>query len=438
MSSAKRHPAWWIPTLYFAEGLPYAVITGTGLMGVAFLRLGFSPAETAAYTSSLYLPWVIKPLWAPLLERFSTRRAWILAMQAAGALLVIPLALTIADKSWLPLTLSLLVSMGVASATHDIAADGFYIEALSEKHQAEWSGVRNTFYRVANLAGTGGLVWLAGKWEKDWGNPAAAWSAIFGVVAVIMGLLAAYHYFAIPKLDGGIQPAARPGWREWAGDILRVWLAFLQKPDFWRILAFILFYRFAEAQVQSANKAFFLAQPADGGLGLDTKEVGGLYGTLGVIALMAGGILGGLAIARTGLRRQLWLMAAAMNLPNILYIYMAWAQPQSRVLIGGIIGIEQFGYGFGFAAFMVYLLYVARGPHATAHYAICSGLMALGFAIGGETAAAALAQTANLPHGGYLEFFAWVMACTLVSFAVLWKLPLEKDFGRRETTFRQN
>lgn len=424
MSSFTRHPSKWIPTVYFAEGLPYAVVTG--MAAVALLDFGFSAGETAMYSGLLALPWAFKPLWAFALERYGTRRGWIVAMQGLMTLLLMALAFVLPEKSWLPLTLVLLAGVGFISSTHDIAADGFYIEALDEHRQAEWSGLRNTFYRMANLGGNGGLVWLAGYYKKTHGS-GPAWTVAFGLAALAMGLFALYDYWAVPRLSPAPGPISGTAT---APSFLTVWSAFVQKPGFWRILAFILLYRIAEGQVQAGNKAFFLADHAHGGLGLGVDELGLLYGTLGVLALTIGGIAGGLAIARTGLGRQIWLMAAAMNLPNILYLWMAWAQPASRALIGGIIFLEQFGYGYGFAAFMVYLLYVSRGEHPTAHYAICSALMAVGMALAALVAGAALTLLARHPYGGYQEFFAWVMISTLVSFAVLRQLPLETDFGR--------
>ena len=422
MPSSNRRPAWWLPTVYFAEGLPYAVVTG--MAAVALLDFGFSAEETAMYSGLLALPWAFKPLWAFALERYGTRRGWIVAMQVAMTLLLMALAFVLPNPSWLPLSLVLLASIGFSSSTHDIAADGFYIEALDEHRQAEWSGIRNTFYRIANLAGNGGLVWFAGHYKKTHGS-GPAWTVAFGLAALAMGLFAIYDYWAVPRLPS--TPLAKTSA---SPSFVTVWAAFVQKPGFWRILAFILFYRFAEGQVQAGNKAFFLADHAHGGLGLGVDELGLLYGTLGVVALTLGGIAGGLAIARTGLGRQIWLMAAAMNLPNILYLWMAWSQPASRVLIGGIIFLEQFGYGYGFAAFMVYLLYVSRGEHPTAHYAICSALMAVGMALAALVAGAALSFTSLPSGGGFPEFFSWVMISTLVSFAVLYQLPLEGNFGR--------
>jgi MFS transporter, PAT family, beta-lactamase induction signal transducer AmpG len=421
-----RRPAWWVPTLYFAEGLPNVVVTGVA--GVAMLRCGFTPAATAAYTSALFLPWVIKPLWAPLVERLWTRRGWIVAMQVAMALCFAPLAIFLPEKSWLPLTLVLLAGAGLASATHDVAADGFYMLALDQHRQAEWAGGRNTFYRLAVTAGNGGLVWLAGSLEIKMGVP-RAWAVVFVVTAGVLAALAAYHRFAIPRVEE-VSATPRESWGVWAKDFRQTLLTLARRPGFGRILAFMLLYRFAEGQVLKGNNPFFLAPRGAGGLGLATEEVGQLYGTLGTVALLVGGIAAGLVIARTGLRRQLWLMAAAMNLPNLLYIWMAWAQPQSRWLIGSAIGIEQFGYGMGSTAYMVYLLYVAQGGHSTSLYAICSGITMLSLSLAGFMAAEALRLAAPLAGGGYVEFFSWVMVCTLAGFAVLWKLPLEGDFGR--------
>ncbi|HVU37907.1 MAG TPA: MFS transporter [Opitutales bacterium] len=428
MATSNRNCAWWIPPLYLAEGLPSAVVTG--MAGVALLDFGHSAAETAVYTSLLALPWAFKPFWAPAIERFGTQRRWIISMQATLALLLAALAWVLPEQNWLAITLALLGGIAFASATHDIAADGFYIAALDEHRQAEWSGVRNTFFRLALLAGNGGLVWLAGHYEKSLGL-GPAWTLAFMAAATTFGLMAVYDNWAIPRLVAASSAGAnRPAPPKKSPMFTEAWGAFVQKPAFLQILAFILLYRFAEGQVQSSNKAFFLAKPLAGGLGLSADAVGLLYGTYGTLALILGGILGGLAIARTGLRRQLWPMAAAMNLPNLLYVWMAWAQPQHHAVIGCAIFLEQFGYGFGFAAFMVYLLYVSRGEHATAHYAICSALMAVGVALAGLVAAEVLSLTATLPGGGYRQFFTWVMASTVVSFATLWKLPLAGDFGQ--------
>jgi PAT family beta-lactamase induction signal transducer AmpG len=419
MTSPHR-PVWWVPTLYFAQGLPYAVVTS--LATLALLALGWAPEQAALYTSGLTLPWVIKPLWGPLVERWGARRAWIVAMQAAGAVLLVALSLTLPEKSLLPWTLGLLTAAAFASATHDIAADGFYIVALDPHAQAAWSGVRNTFFRVALLAGGSGLVVLAGEMEKTHGAP-AAWQTAFATGAALLGIVACYHFVILPRPEADT-PAGRGV--ALGAEFAQTWASFVRRPGFARMLAFMLFYRIGEGQLLKGNQAFLLAAPAAGGLGLSVETIGFLSG-LGVIALLAGGILGGVAIARTGLRRQLWPMACAINLPHLIYVWLAWARPENRVLLSAAIGVEQFGYGYGFAAYMVYLLYVSRGEHPTAHYALCSGVMALGLMLAGYAAAAALAVL----HDDYLRFFLWVTACSVLSFGTLWHLPLADDFGRR-------
>jgi PAT family beta-lactamase induction signal transducer AmpG len=422
MSSLPRSPGLWVPTLYFAQGLPFVIVTSVS--SVALLKLGWTASEVAFFTSGLNLPWTIKPLWGPLLERWGTRRGWIVSMQAVAALALAGIAFVLPNKDWLPLTLGLFLGLGFASATHDIAADGFYMLALGSRTQAELTGVRNTFFRIAMLAGNGGLIWLAGWGEKQW-SPATAWPAAFVAVAAVMFCISLYHWTILPKPATDARVTTP---RAEAGEFVRIWAGFVQRPGFCRMLAFIFLYRIGESQLLKGNQAFLLDKREAGGLALATDELGYLYGTLGILALLVGGLLGGRAIARTGLRRQLWPMALAINLPHFIYIWLAITQPTSHALIGGGIAIEQFGYGYGFAAYMVYLLYVARGSHPTSHYALCSGAMALGAMLAGGIAAAALNWFGN----NYLHFFIWATATGFIGLVTLWKLPLEADFGRRD------
>jgi PAT family beta-lactamase induction signal transducer AmpG len=339
-------------------------------------------------------------------------------------LLVGVVQLVLPNKGWMPLTLGLLLGIGLISATHDIAADGFYMLALGPGRQAAWSGVRSAAYRVAVVSGTGGLVWLAGRWETVWGV-GPAWTAAFVLAAVALLALSGYHGYILPWPAGDERPKVMEAWGE---EFVRTLSSFVQRPGFLRMLGFMLFYRIGEGQLLKGNLPFFLAARTAGGLGLSTEQIAVLYGTLGTLALLAGGIAGGLMIARTGLGRQIWWMAAAMNLPHVIYVWLAWAQPESLRVIGAGVVVEQLGYGYGFAAYMVYLLYVARGAHPTAHYALCTGVMAFGLMLAGYVAAGALEWCA----GDYRSFFVWIMVCSVLSFATLWKLPLERDFGRRE------
>ena len=422
MAQEERSPAAWVPTLYFAQGLPYILITSVA--GLALLRLGWTAVEVAAYTSGLTLPWVVKPLWGTVVERVGTRRGWIVAMQVGVGLLTGALALTLPNREWLPVTLGLMLGIGFVSATHDIAADGFYLLALGPGRQAAWSGVRSAAFRVATVTGTGGLVWLAGQWEKTWGV-GPAWTGVFGLATAGLLALSGYHGFFLPRPAGDERPKVLEAWGE---EFVRTFSTFVQRPGFGRMLGFMLFYRIGEIQLLKGNMPFFLAERTEGGLGLSTGQIGLMYGTLGVLAMLGGGIAGGLMIARTGLRRQMWWMAAAMNVPHGIYLWLAWAQPASLGVIGAGVVVEQLGYGYGFAAYLMYLLYVARGAHPTAHYALCSGTMALGVMVAGLAGAEALEWCA----GDYRSFFGWIMVCSALSFATLWRLPLEAGFGQRE------
>lgn len=415
-SAAPRSPWAWIPTLYFAQGLPYvAVMT---LAVVMYKNLGVGNAEIALYTSWLYLPWVIKPLWSPVVDLFGRKRRWIVVLQFVVGAALAMVALALPAPGWFQLTLAVFWLMAFASATHDIAADGFYLLALpDERRQAAFVGVRSTFYRGAMIAGQGGLVVLAGWLHERSGQMVAAWATVMALLAALFAGAALYHAWALPHPDGD-RPAPR-ALRTPAGlaaDFARVFAAFFRQPGIVRVLAFLLLYRFAEAQLLKLVAPFLLDPPAAGGLGLRTQDVGIAYGTFGVAALTAGGLLGGWFISRLGLRRALWPLVFSMHLPNGLYVALAAWQPQELALVSAAIAVEQFGYGFGFTAYMVFLLQVAAGPdganpHKTAHYAIGTGFMALGMMLPGMWSGWLQQQL------GYLDFFVWCCVATLPSFA---------------------
>jgi len=419
--------AWrWIPTLYFSQGLPYvAVMT---LAVVMYKNLGVGNAEIALYTSWLYLPWVVKPLWGPLVELVGRKRTWIVALQAAVAVSLAMVALTLPAPQFLQLTLAMFWLMAFASATHDIAADGFYMLALPEPaRQAAFVGVRSLFYRLAMLFGQGALVWLAGWLQQRHGSFVTAWMAVMGVLAAYFAAIALWHAVVLPKPAGDV-PAPRalgaPGAPAMLAGFGEVFAAFVRRRDIVRVLAFLLLYRFAEAQLVKLLVPFLLDPAAQGGLGLGTQEVGIVYGTFGVAALTAGGLLGGWWISRIGLARALWPLVLAMHVPNALYVLLAvWlpapGAPGALAAVTAAVAVEQFGYGFGFAGYMVFMLRVAsRGdapaaenPHKTAHYALCTGFMALGMMLPGMWAG--WLQQAL----GYPWFFAWCCAATLPAFA---------------------
>ncbi|MEJ1973488.1 MAG: MFS transporter [Lacunisphaera sp.] len=413
-------PWRWVPSLYFAQGLPYvAVMT---LAVVMYKNLGVSNDDIAFYTSWLYLPWVIKPLWSPVVDLFRTKRTWILALQLTVGAAFALVALTLPAPDFFRYSLAVLWLLAFSSATHDIAADGFYLLALPGHQQAAFVGVRSTCFRLAMIAGQGGLVYLAGCLEKSTGRIVHAWVLVFGLLATAFGAAAVYHLFALPK-PASDRPAPRRG--NYLGEFFRVFAAFFRKPGIGAALAFLLLYRVAEAQALKLVTPFLLDARDRGGLGLATQDVGIVYGTVGVVALLLGGLLGGWAISRAGLKRLLWPMIAAMNLPNLIFVFLAMTQPTSLWVVGAGLAIEQFGYGFGFAAYLLYMILVAEGENKTAHYAICTGFMALGMMLPGLKAGWIQEQL------GYEKFFLWVMACTIPSFGAAALLKIDPAFGRK-------
>lgn len=422
MTGPKTISPWrWVPTLYLAEGLPYALVTGVSL--VLYNNLGVSNTATAFWSALLGLPWIFKPLWGPLVDLLHTRRLWVWATQLCMGAALAGVALALPAPHFFQITLALFWLLGFGSATHDIAADGFYMLALDSGDQALFSGVRNTFYRVANIAAQGGLLIFAGRMQALTGSYATAWLLAFALAAAVVFGLALYHRFALPR---PVSDAA-PGKRETAfsSNFARTFEAFFQKPKIATLLAFILLFRFGEAQLLPVAKLFLLNPRAAGGLGLTDDQYGLIYGIFGVGALLAGGLLGGYAVSRRGLKFWLWPMLFAIHLPDAVFIWLAYARPAHLPAIATGVVLEQFGYGFGFTAFMLYLIHIARGPHATAHYALGTGFMALGLTLPGLWSGWLQA------HLGYRHFFVWVVLATIPSFLVALKIPLEPDFGRK-------
>ena len=605
------HPWRWIPTLYFAEGIPYVVVMMVAV--VLYKRMGVSNTDIALYTSWLYLPWVIKPLWSPFVDLLRTKRAWILTTQLLIGAGLAGVALTIPLPGFFRWTLAVFWLMAFGSATHDIAADGFYMLGLSEQQQAFFVGIRSTFYRLAMIAGQGLLIMLAGALERgtglepatftvqarpdvsqpvqgdpvhfkpaqegqrvvlsqeqltvplgaqpktdiaairkrvhDWnathgfvppkaaageakaepgfwqshvsgplgkwirdafgetrdketgahsgalavvavhitkapapgattvvaierksgdksfalvegetlkftsdnagqsalvavqldprmqeaaearfearaGNVPLAWSLTFFVLSGLFVGLFVWHRFAIPRVAAD-KPVPREEGKGLLREFFRTFASFFRKPGILMILAFLLLYRFGEAQLVKLAAPFLLDGRDAGGLALSTGQVGFAYGTVGVLALTVGGILGGLAVARHGLKRWLWPMVVAINLPNAVYIYLSATQPESFTIVNACIAVEQFGYGFGFTAYMMYMILVAQGPQKTAHFAITTGFMALGMMIPGMFSG--WLQEAL----GYHHFFMWVLIATMPGFVVVSLVRIDPEFGRK-------
>ena len=429
------NPWWWIPTLYFAEGLPYFIVNNISV--IMFNNMGMPKGEMALYTSMLYLPWVIKPLWSPFVDILKTKRWWILAMQivmsAAFALLAFSLphpspeliASGETSVSLFKLTLVIFWITAFASATHDIAADGFYMLALKQKDQSLFVGIRSTFYRLSSIFGQGVLVVIAGMFESRTGDIPQAWSITLLISAVLFSLMTLCHTFSLPKpaLDT-LRSKTRT-----AGDILmefaRTFATFFRKKYIWISMLFMLLYRLPEAFLVKMMNPFLLDSIAEGGLGLSTETVGWVYGTIGVAALTVGGILGGVAASRWGLKKSLWPMATALTLPCLSFVFLAAFQPQSLWLISACVALDQFGYGFGFTAYMLYLIYFAEGEFKTAHYSLCTAFMALSMMLPGMMAGYVQESL------GYTNFFIFVMVCCLVTVGVTLLVKVDPEYGKK-------
>jgi len=424
MTSAARNRWSWIPSLYFAEGLPYvAVMTVSVIM---YKRLDISNTAIAFYTSWLYLPWIIKPLWSPLVDLLSTRRNWIVVMQVLIGAAFAAIALTLPTDNFFRYTLAAFWLVAFSSATHDIAADGFYILSLDDHDQAWFVGIRNTFYRLAMITGQGLLVMVAGWLETSTGKVPLAWSITFYLLAGMYLVLFAWHRRVLPRTTADVSGSFESV-QALVAKFVETFVAFFRKAYIGRILAFLLLYRLAEAQLVKLAAPFLLDERGVGGLSLGTSEVGFVYGTIGALMLTLGGIAGGMLAARQGLKYWLWWMALAINIPNAVYILLAVLRPESFLLINIAVGVEQFGYGFGFTAYTLYMIYISRGQHSTAHFAICTGFMALGMMLPG------LFSGWLQELLGYQLFFVWVLLATIPSFIVVGLIPLDAGFGRKDT-----
>ena len=435
MNDKRTNPWYWIPTLYFAEGIPYFIVNNISV--VMFTNMGMSKGDMAMYTSLLYLPWVIKPLWSPFVDIIRTKRWWVMAMQVimsvAFALLAFslphPSAELIAQGntqvSLFAVTLVLFWICAFASATHDIAADGFYMLALEPGEQSLFVGIRSTFYRLSSIFGQGVLVVIAGLLERSTGDIPKAWSLTLLVSSVIFAAVTLWHVFGLPKPAQDVQRSnttAKDIFREFG----RTFMTFFRKKGIWIAMLFMLLYRLPEAFLVKMMNPFLLDSMDKGGLGLSTESVGLVYGTIGVAALTVGGILGGIAASRWGLKKSLWPMALSLTLPCLSFVFLAAFQPDSIWVIGSCVALDQFGYGFGFTAYMLYLIYFSEGEFKTAHYSLCTAFMALSMMIPGMVAG--YIQEAI----GYTDFFIFVMICCLVTVFVTMSVKVDPEYGKKQ------
>ena len=424
-------PWYWIPVLNFASGLPYAIIISVSV--IMYKNLGINNEDIGIYTSLLYLPWVIKPLWSPFIDLYSTKRKWFLSMQLLISLAFLIVGLTIPLSNFFVISLAIFWVAAFASASNDVASDGFYMLALEKEQQSFFLGIRSTFYRLSMLTGNGLIVVIAGYLEQEYGDKQKAWSYTMIVVGLIMTVITIYNYFTTPKIE--VETAetkitetnSAVSKTEWVPNksFTAVFASFFQKKQIGIALAFILLFRLGESQLLKMLTPFLIDPITAGGMGLTTQDVGVIYGTFGVLALTVGGILGGIVISRDGLGKWMLPMILAMHLPIIGFILLSHFHPSSVCYVYVTVIAEQFGYGFGFAAFMMYLIYLADGESKTSHYSIATGFMALGMMVPG------MLSGYIQEYLGYGNFFIWVFIATIPGLILSRFLIFPTDFGKK-------
>lgn len=419
-----KNPWSWVPSLYFAEGIPYVAVMTIAL--VLYKQLGLSNTEITYYTSWLYLPWVIKPLWSPFIDLIKTKRWWITSMQILIGAAFGGVAFTIPTDFWLQGTLAFFWLMAFSSATHDIAADGYYMLALDSHEQSWFVGIRSTFYRLAMIVGQGVLVMIAGTLEIIFRNQIAySWSLLFYGCCGLFIAIWIWHTYVLPHpSEDGVREGVSAS--TILADFKETIKTFFQKEQVIVGILFMLLYRMPEGLLVKISTLFLIDAETNGGLGLSPQELGFVQGTVGVIGLTLGGILGGIVAGKDGLKRWLWPMVCAITLPDIVYVFMAYALPANLLIVNVCVFIEQFGYGFGFTAYMLYLIYYSRGEYKTSHYALCTAFMALSMMIPGLFAGALQEAV------GYRMFFIIVMAFCSVTFLMASLLKIDPSFGCKD------
>jgi MFS transporter, PAT family, beta-lactamase induction signal transducer AmpG len=413
---------FWVPSLYLAEGIPY--VFAMSVSTIMYQNLGISNSEITLYTSLLYLPWVIKPIWSPFVDNIKTKRFWVVLMQSTIFVGLIGIVLSLNSSSFFLVTLVFFYLIALSSATHDIAADGFYMLALNQHDQSLFVGIRSTFYRLAMIFCQGGLVILAGYFQKEFNDFSSAWIITISIAALLFIGFTFYHKIILPYPSSD-EIRIKKSFSEINKSFIDTFISFLKKKQVIVFIVFILLYRLGEGQLAKIAPLFLLGSKSSGGLALDNKTVGFVYGTVGIIALMLGGILGGIVCAKKGLKFWIWWMLIAINLPDLVYVYLSFTQPENIFIINVMIAIEQFGYGFGFTAFMMILIYISDGRYKTAHYAIATGIMALGMMVPGMISG--MIQEAI----GYQNFFIWVCISTIPAFIITKFLKIDPEFGKK-------
>lgn len=449
MKASTRNPWAWIPTLYFAQGIPFIFINMVTM--VLFTQMGMNKTDATLYTGWLYLPWVIKPFWGPIVDIMKTKRWWSVTMQLCVAVGLAAIAFTLpqpdadaiakgVDTSAFMVCLFFYFLTAFCSATHDIASDGFYMIALNTNQQSLFVGIRSTFYRCASVFGQGGLVMIAGALTTCFGSVSQAWYWTIIGCSIFFGVVFLYHFFILPYPVNDKPVGADTGEKKSVGMICREFVGsfvtFFQKKHVILAILFMLLYRLPEAQVVKLCQVFLLAPVNEGGLGMTQTEVGFAYGVLAIVGLTIGGIIGGICAAQGGLRKWIWPMALATSLNCVAYIVLSNIQPDYATMAGKIITwcciiLEQFAYGFGFTAFMLFMMYFAEGQYKTSHYAICTAFMALGMMLPGMAAGWILEAVFG---GSYKMFFYWVLGCNIATWGVtfLVRPHIDPKYGAKQ------
>jgi PAT family beta-lactamase induction signal transducer AmpG len=420
-ASKSFHPAFWVPTLYTAEGLPFVVVNVVAVL--MYRSLGKSDSEIAFFTSLVAIPWALKPLWGPLLEMFKTKKYFVLATQFFGGLSFGLLALSLHLPSFFTWTLILFGIIAINSAIHDTAADGVYITVLSEQKQAEYIGWQGAFYNVGKILSQGAFVYLAGRLEKSIGV-VPAWTIVMASFGAILLLMSLYHWRFLPT--GGKSGEVKTI-KETITTFWDVVVTFFQKKYIIWAIIFLVFYRFAEGQAIKIVPLFMRAGREVGGLGLSTEDVGVLYGIFPPLAFIVGSVLSGYFTANRGLRKALLVLCAFFNIPFAVYLILAMFQPTSFFIITVLVVFEYFGYGFGFVGLMLFMMQqIAPGKYKMAHYAFATSLMQIGYLL------PSMISGVISDYLGYKHFFIWVMIATIPSFLITWLVPF-REIGNGTT-----
>lgn len=414
-STPLQSPWFFVSSLYFAAGIPYILVNSVSV--VLYKKLGIDNAQIALWTSLLYLPWVIKMVWGPLIDIYLTKRRWILYTQCMMTICLSCLAFSLQLSNFFVVSLFVLAIVAFISATQDTATDGFYMLALDQDAQAFFVGIRSTFYRIAMIFGSGLLVFLAGQLEGVLHNISLSWTIAFSLSALVFAILLIFHWLYLPVPKGDLERSTSLSVTKFYGEVVET---YFKQEKIWAILAFIFLYRIGEAMLVKLAPPFLLDATELGGLGLSTSQVGLVYGTLGSLALTVGGILGGWLVYHYGVKRSIMPMAIALNFPHLFYVYLAYTQPSIQ-WVYPLVAIEQFGYGLGTAAYSVYFMYIANEHYKTSHFAISTGIMALGMMLPGLVSG--YIQQAL----GYQLFFVFVFLLTIPGMVTLFFIPLSDE-----------